>query len=159
MTIRKIEVKDNQKIEAIIKSTILEFGLPTTGSAYEDSDTQAMYEAYQGTNAIYFVAEADDKVIGGGGIKPLQGSDNSICELQKMYLKPSSRGKGYGKKIFDRCLLAAKELGYKQCYLESDPSMTSAINIYEKNGFKHLKGPIGNTGHVACGVWMIKNLE
>lgn len=158
MTIREIQAKDNQKIEEIVKSTIVEFGLPTTGSAYEDSDTQAMCEAYQDANAIYFVAEADNEVVGGGGIKPLQGFNSTVCELQKMYLKPGARGKGYGKQVFDACLKAAKQLGYKQCYLESDPTMTSAINIYEKNGFKHLKGPLGNTGHTACGVWMLKDL-
>lgn len=159
MIIRKIQPKDNQKIEEIIKSTILEFGLPTTGSAYEDSDTQAMYEAYLDDSAIYFVIEVDDEVIGGGGIKPLQGYDNTVCELQKMYLKPSARGKGYGKQVFYSCLRAAKELGYTQCYLESDPSMTTAITIYEKNGFKHLKSPLGNTGHTACDVWMMKDLK
>ena len=158
MIIRKIQAKDNQKIEQIIKSTIVEFGLPTTGSAYADSDTQAMYEAYQDKSAIYFVIEVANEVIGGGGIKPLQGHDGTVCELQKMYLMPSQRGKGYGKQIFDTCLKAAKELGYKKCYLESDPGMTAAINIYKKNGFKHLKGSLGNTGHTACGVWMIKNL-
>ena len=158
MKIRKIQPKDNQKIEEIVKSAIIEFGLPTTGSAYEDSDTNAMYEAFLDDNAIYFVIEDDNEVIGGGGVKPLQGQDNDICELQKMYLIPSARGKGYGKKIFDICLSAAKELGYKQCYLESDPGMTIAIKIYENNGFKHLTGPIGNTGHTACGIWMIKDL-
>lgn len=158
MIIRKIQEKDNQKIEGIIKSTIVEFGLPISGSAYEDRDTEAMYEAYLGQDAIYFVVEVDRNVVGGGGIKPLQGYDNTVCELQKMYLKPSARGKGYGKKIFDMCLKAAKEIGYKQCYLESDPSMTLAIGIYEKNGFKHLNGPLGDTGHTACGVWMLKDL-
>ena len=118
-----------------------------------------MFGAFQSKNAIYFVAEVNDEVIGGGGIKPLQDHDGSVCELQKMYLKPSARGKGYGKLLFHSCINAAKELGYKRCYLESDPSMTTAISIYEKNDFQHLKGPIGNTGHTACGIWMIKNLE
>lgn len=158
MNIRKIQPEDNQKIEEIVKAAILEFGLPIAGSAYEDSDTSAMYEAYLDDNAIYYVVEDENEVIGGGGIKRLQGHSANICELQKMYLKPTARGKGYGKIIFDMCLNAAKELGYQQCYLESDPGMTTAINIYEKNGFKHLKGPIGNTGHTVCGIWMIKEL-
>ena len=158
VNIRKIEAKDNQKIEQIVKSTIIEFGLPTTGSAYEDSDTTAMYEAYQNDDQAYFVLEVNNEIVGGGGIKALNGSEGKICELQKMYLMPKVRGKGYGKSIFDTCLQAAKDLDYKQCYLESDPSMLSAIKIYEKNGFKHLNGPIGNTGHTVCGVWMLKDL-
>ena len=159
MIIRKIRPDDNKDIEEIVKSSIVEFGLPLTGSAYEDKDTQAMYEAYQDDKAIYFVLEEQGEVIGGGGIKPLQGSDHSICELQKMYLKPKERGKGYGKQIFHTCMRAAKELGYKKCYLESDPGMKTAIGLYEKNGFIHLKKAMGNTGHTACAVWMIKDLE
>lgn len=158
MNIREIRASDNQKIEEIVKSTIVEFGLPTQGSAYEDNDTQNMYEAYQGFNACYFVLELENEVVGGGGIKPLQGENSDVCELQKMYLLPKGRGKGYGRKIFERCLSAAKDLGFKQCYLESDPGMKSAINLYEKSGFEHLKGPLGNTGHTACGIWMIKSL-
>ena len=158
MKIRNIQAQDNKKIEEIVKSTIVEFGLPTEGSAYEDSDTQNMFEAYQGTNACYFVLEHNNEVIGGGSIKPLRGENMEICELQKMYVLPKGRGKGFGRKLFEHCLQAAKELGYKKCYLESDPGMTAAIRIYEKSGFEHLKGPLGNTGHTACGIWMIKPL-
>ena len=158
MIIRNIQARDNQKIEEIVKSTIIEFGLPTKGSAYEDSDTQNMFEAYQAAKASYFVLEDDHEVIGGGGIKPLQGEHNEICELQKMYVLPKGRGKGFGRKLFEHCLQAAKELGYKKCYLESDPGMSAAIRLYEKNGFEHLKGPLGSTGHTACGIWMIKSL-
>ncbi len=159
MIIRNIEPKDNEKIEKIVKSTILEFGLPTKGSAYEDKDTLNMFAAYEAPNASYFILEHDNEVIGGGGIKPLQGENEQVCELQKMYVLPKGRGKGFGRKLFERCLLAAKDLGYEQCYLESDPGMTAAIRLYEQNGFKHLKGPLGATGHTACGIWMIKPLE
>jgi len=30
--------------------------------------------------------------------------------------------------------------------------------LYEKNGFKHLNKPLGNTGHIICGVYMLKEL-
>lgn len=158
MIIRKIAIKDNKKLETIIKDTIVEFGLPTTGTAYEDKDTLAMFEAYQKENEAYFVIEMNNKVVAGGGIKPLADGNGKICELQKMYMLPEARGKGYGKKLFNTCLQTAKELGFKQCYLESDPSMKSAINLYEKNGFKHLDRPLGTTGHTACGIWMLKDL-
>lgn len=158
MIIRKIHPKDNKTLEKIIKDTIIEYNLPKVGTAYEDKDTLAMFEAYQDANATYFVLEIDNKVIGGSGIKLLKGSNGNVCELQKLYLIPEARGKGYGKQLFDACITAAKKLGYNQCYLESDPSMKKAIAIYEKNGFKHLKQAMGNTGHNACGVFMIKDL-
>lgn len=158
MIIRKVAQKDNKELELIIKNTIVEFGLPKTGTAYEDTDTLAMFEAYQKENEVYFVIEINHEIIAGGGIKALANSNGKTCELQKMYMLPKARGKGFGKKLFNKCLQAAKELGYKQCYLESDPRMKSAINLYEKNGFKHLEQPLGCTGHTACGIWMLKDL-
>jgi putative acetyltransferase len=44
-------------------------------------------------------------------------------------------------------------------YLESFPDMKEAIRLYEQNGFRYLDKPLGNTGHYACNVWMVKNLK
>ena len=158
MNIREIRQEDNLAIEQVIKAIFHEFNLPLVGTAYEDEETPRMYESYQQENEIYFVLEENGQVYGGGGIKPLRDYGADVCELQKMYFAPEIRGKGYGKLMFDRCLQAAKDLGYKKCYLESASVLKAAIHIYEKNGFEHLDGPLGNTGHFSCGVWMIKSL-
>ena len=158
MIIRKIQLKDNAAIEQIIKAIFPEFGLPLIGTAYEDEETPRMFESYQATNEVYFVIEENGVVLGGGGVKPLKGFETDICELQKVYFSTEIRGKGYGKIIFNKCMDAAKNLGYKQCYLESASQMKVAISIYEKAGFKHLDKAFGNTGHYSCGVWMIKDL-
>lgn len=159
MELRKIKASDNFEMEQIIKASIIEFGLPTTGTAYEDVETTKMYESYQGENEVYFVIEENGIVVGGGGIKALKNNTGNICELQKMYFSPTIRGKGYGKIMIKKCLEAAKNLGYKNCYLESDPSMKTAIHLYTKYGFTHLDGPIGGTGHHACGIWMLKKID
>jgi len=159
MQIRKIKASDNPKIEEIIKASIVEFGLPTTGTAYEDIETINMYEAYQGENEAYFVIEENGITVGGGGIKALKNNTDKVCELQKMYFSPTIRGKGYGQILIEKCLQTAKNFGYKNCYLESDPSMKAAIHIYKKHGFVHLDKPIEGTGHHACDVWMLKDLE
>ena len=158
MIIREIQQQDNTALERIIKAIFPEFGLPLVGTAYEDEETANMFESYQGTKEMYLVVEVNGVVIGGGGIKPLKGFENSICELQKVYFTPSARGKGYGKIISNKCMEAAKTLGYEQCYLESASQMKVAISIYEKAGFKHLDKAFGETGHFSCGVWMIKDL-
>ncbi len=158
MTIREIKEDDNSAIESIIKATLPEFGLPTVGTAYEDIETTRMFESYQGNKEVYYILEDNGKVVGGGGIKKLANTEDNICELQKMYFAPEARGKGYGKKMFNKCMLSAKEMGYERCYLESASALKTAISMYEKNGFEHLGGPMGGTGHFSCGVWMIKKL-
>lgn len=156
--IREIEPQDNVQIEHVIRGCFHEFKIPLEGTAYTDDETPRMYESYQNDNDVYYVIEANGEVLGGGGIKPLKNYEQTICEIQKMYFSPKLRGEGYGKQLFEKCLKAAKKLGYKQCYLESAPQLKAAVHIYEGYGFKHLKGAIGNTGHYSCGVWMIKDL-
>ena len=156
--VREIQQKDNREIQDVIRAIFPEFNLPLVGTAYEDEETTAMFENYQEENAKYFVIEVQNEVLGGGGIKPLNGFDGNICEIQKMYFSPKIRGDGFGKLLFDKLIETAKELGFEKCYLESASILKTAIHIYEKNGFMHLKSPLGNTGHYSCGVWMIKDL-
>lgn len=156
--IRKIRPEDNPIMERIIKAIFPEFNMPMVGTAYEDKETSQMFESYQNNKEAYFVIEEQGTVVGGGGIKPLKDFENSVCELQKMYLSPKARGKGYGKVLFNICLKEAKKLGFKKCYLESASQLKTAIQLYEKSGFQHLEKSLGNTGHYSCGVWMIKDL-
>ena len=158
MIIREIKPEDNIQIEAIITTCFDEFALPKAGSSLEDDDVKKMHNGFQANSAAYFVVEENGKVLGGGGVKQLKGAQRNICELQKMYFHPDARGKGYGRKLFNKCIQAAKDLGYKSCYLESASQLESAIKLYTMNGFKHLEKPMGNTGHTICEVYMIKEL-
>ena len=156
--IRKIEASDNPFIENIIKSVFIELHLPLTGTAYADGATGNMYRAYQNKGDSYFVASENGTILGGGGIKAINTTTGIVCELQKMYLSPGARNKGIGKLLLQKCLDFAKTAGYEHCYLETLPQLKTAILLYEKNGFKHLQKPLGNTGHSTCNVWMAKDL-
>ena len=158
IVIREIKLQDNAQIEAVIRGCFPEFKLPLVGTAYTDKETPRIYESYQNDNEVYYVVDYNNEVLGGGGIKPLMGFEDEVCEIQKMYFSPKIRGKGLGKQVFEKCLKRAKELGYKQCYIESASQLKAAIHIYESYGFKHLKKPLGDTGHFSCGVWMLKDL-
>jgi putative acetyltransferase len=67
-----------------------------------------------------------------------------------MYFLPEGRGRGLGSTLLDRCLQAAKEIGFEYCYLETFSTMKDAMVLYEKKGFGKIPGPLGNTGHFAC---------
>jgi putative acetyltransferase len=156
--IREIKVEDNEQVAKIVRSVILEMGAPKIGTAYEDKATDAMFENYQKEKAIYYVVEHNNKIVGGAGIAQLDNFEGSTCELQKMYFLPITRGKGIGKKLIEKCLQKAKELGFDECYLETMPYMTAAQKLYLKNGFTKIDAPKGNTCHYSCDVWMIKKI-
>ncbi|HZY78619.1 MAG TPA: GNAT family N-acetyltransferase [Cyclobacteriaceae bacterium] len=148
--IRPVKPSDSAAVAAIIRTVMPEFGAGRQGTAMHDPEVNDIYEAYSKPQTAYFVCEIDGKVVGGGGVAPLLGGDASTCELKKMYFLPEGRGKGLGRKTVERCVQAAKELGFEYCYLETFSTMTDAMALYEKQGFEKIPGPLGNTGHFAC---------
>lgn len=156
--IRPIEKKDNPKIAAAIREVLVEHGVPKVGTTYEDVALDCMFETYGDSKAIYFVVSLGDVVLGGAGIAPLANYDGNICELQKMYFTAALRGKGIGQQMMQKCLTAAAAFGFEKCYIETMPYMEAAQKLYVKNGFKYIDGPMGDTGHYSCPVYMLKEL-
>ena len=158
ITIRDLRKEDNPSLAKIVKETLAEFGANHPNTVYYDPTTDTLFEVFQTPRSKYFLAEIDGKMVGGGGIYPTDGLDDDTCELVKMYLLPQARGHGLGKMLIEKCIEAAKENGYKKIYLETMPELKQAMKVYEKFGFKYLNGPMGNSGHTGCEMWMLKEL-
>mgnify|MGYP001232890925 CR=1 FL=1 len=158
VVIRPILPADNPHIARVIRSVLEDFNVPKTGTAYADVSLNSMYETYQSPRAAYYVLECGGKIVGGAGVASLEGYDGNVCELQKMYFLPEIRGRGWGAQTIDICLQKARRLGFVQCYLETMSYMQAAQRLYQKYGFQYLEGPMGDTGHHACGVHMILKL-
>ena len=159
LTIRSIQPADNPFLAKIVRDTLAEFGANNPGTVYYDATTDALYELFQQKGAGYFIAILNDKVVGGGGIYPTDGLPADTCELVKMYLLPEARGAGLGKNTDRKKFIFAREMGYKQVYLETMPELKQALKVYAKFGFDYLKGPMGNSGHTGCSLWMLKKFE
>lgn len=158
-TIRKIEAKDNAAMAQIIRNIFEELNAPKEGTAYADPHLETLSEVYLSENEVYFVVEVNDEVKGGAGIAPLSNDTSGICELQKMYFAPEIRGFGIAQELLKKCLEFAKEVGYNKCYLETLPYMEAAQKLYKKFDFNYIDAPLGETGHSACHIFMIKDLE
>jgi len=156
--IRPIQPSDNPELAVVIRNTLAEFGAARPGTVYFDSSTDALSELFNMPRSAYFVAEAEGKILGGGGIFPTEGLPEDTCELVKMYLLPEARGIALGRTLIEHCLHAARENGFQQVYLETLPELHLALKIYEKFGFEYLSAALGNSKHFGCGLWMLKKL-
>lgn len=154
--IRKIEFNDNRELALIVRNSLAEFGANKSGTVYYDDTTDHLYELFQQPGSVYYIVEQDEKLLGGAGIYPTEDLPGQTCELVKMYLRAEGRGKGLGKTLIEKCLEFAKGYGYLQVYIETMPELSKAVSIYEKFGFEYLNGPLGNSGHFGCTVWMLK---
>jgi putative acetyltransferase len=160
ITIRTIRKEDNAALARIIRKTLEEFGANHPGTVYFDETTDALFELFTAApRSVYYVAEKDGEIVGGGGIYPSPGLPQDTCELVKMYLLPQVRGIGLGRRIIEACIGFASENGYKNIYIETMPELKQAMKTYEKFGFTYLDGPLGETGHFGCELWMLKKLE
>lgn len=156
--IRTIQESDNEALANIVRSTLMEFGAAHPGTVYYDPTTDALYQLFQTAGSVYYVAELDNEIVGGGGIYPSPGLPADTCELVKMYLVKKARGFGLGKQLIQKSLEFAKGAGYTQVYLETMPELKRALKTYEKFGFTYLSQAMGNTGHFGCELWMLKKL-
>lgn len=156
--IRRIEPADNPTIAAIIRETLKEFGANHPGTVYYDATTDHLFELFQQERSAYNIALLNGKIVGGGGIYPTEGLPEDTCELVKMYLVPEARGTGLGSKMISLCLEQAKQYGFSNVYLETMNELKAALKVYERMGFAYLDGPMGNSGHFGCPLWMLRSL-
>lgn len=154
----QIQPEHNKDIARIIRSSLEDFDIDLQGTVYVDPYLDDMYSHFTVPHKAYFIALEDGIVLGGSGIAPLDDIDMHTCELQRMFLTTTARGKGIGAQLMSTCLSKAKGMGFKQCYLETFADMLQAIKLYERSGFTHLDAAMGNTGHFSCKTWMIREL-
>ncbi len=135
--IRKIIASDNTKLAAIIRRSLEDFNAVKPGTVYFDETTDHLYELFQQERSCYFVATINDEVIAGGGIFPTEGLPAKTCELVKMYVSASARGKGLGKRLLQQCIDEAKKTASKKCILRQCRNLLMPLRCI-KNMDSHL---------------------
>jgi putative acetyltransferase len=155
---REIQKSDNRELAELMRGVLTEFGVNHPGTVFTDPTTDALFELFQTENSVYFVASYEGELVGGCGLFPTKGLPEKCIELVKFYVKSSFRGKGIGKKLMEICLEKAKSASYKLVYLESLPELATAVGMYESAGFKHIPERMGDSGHFACDILMLKEL-
>ena len=155
---REAKKEDNVLLARMIRQVFKEHDAPQSGTVFSDPTTDDLFGLFRKSRSVLWVAELDGIPAGCCGIYPTEGLENSCAELVKYYLAESERGKGTGRQLMELCIASARKLGYKKLYIESMPQFSKAVRIYEKLGFRKLSGPLGNSGHTSCNIWMLLEL-
>jgi putative acetyltransferase len=86
-------------------------------------------------DGAFVVAYLDGAAVGCGAIRRV---DEATAELKRMYVDPSLRGRGIGRAIVDALESEARQLRVSRVVLETGTRLTSAIQLYERMGYKRI---------------------
>ena len=96
------------------------------------SDTSGLPDPNANSGELSLLGYAGSEAGGCIGYRTLEPA---ICELKRLYVRPTFRRTGLGQALVASLILHAKAAGYKRMRLETVSFMTGAIRMYESNGF------------------------
>lgn len=111
----------------------LDFALDFQGFEQEVAALPGEYAEPGGT---ILVAEGAGAV---AGCVALRALEPTICEMKRMYVRPAHRGRGAGRALAQAVLEAARQRGYRRMRLDTMASMTEAIALYRRLGFRPIE--------------------
>ncbi len=82
-----------------------------------------------------WLVEEDGNFVGCAALRKLE---EGICELKRMYIRPSYRGKRWGQELMDIALQTAQSLGYYTMRLDSLQRLEAAVKLYTSYGFQQI---------------------
>lgn len=83
-----------------------------------------------------YLAYYNNELCGCIGLKKM---DKQHCEMKRLFVRPSFRGKQIGNQLIQQIINDAKEIGYSYMLLDTLPFLKSAIHMYKKFGFYEIE--------------------
>jgi ribosomal protein S18 acetylase RimI-like enzyme len=114
-----------------------------------DAEVDTLPGRYAAPSGALFVAWRGDEPVGCIALRALADGD---CEMKRLYVQPSTRGEGLGRRLVERICHAARSAGYRRICLDTLPTMDRAIALYRSLGFvpiaPYVYNPVPGTAYL-----------
>ena len=132
LEIREATADDVPAIVEHVAKVLAEFGLTFGSGSPTDDQLRGLPASYRDHGGAFWVAYNDGALVGTAGVFPVEPG---TYELRKMYLLPTLRGLGLGKKLLAACVDWVRARGGTYIVCDTIDAMTRAIAFYEAHGF------------------------
>ncbi|MCS3842299.1 GNAT family N-acetyltransferase [Microbacterium sp. AK031] len=89
---------------------------------------------------VFLLAGPEGAAVGCGGIRRLEDSDAGIrYEVKHLFLKPVTRGRGWGRAILEELERRAREWDAAELVLDTHHTLEAAGRLYTRNGFEQIE--------------------
>lgn len=72
------------------------------------------------------------------GCVALRDLGDGACEMKRMFVPETFRGRGVGRALAERIIAEAREAGYRAMRLDTSRRQSEATRLYERAGFRRI---------------------
>jgi len=141
--------RDVEIIRELFREYQRSLGIDLRFQGFEE-EVAALPGSYAPPRGRLFIAFDGDEAGGCIALRPL---DDDLCEMKRLYLRPSLRGKGAGRALATRVIDEARGVGYRAMRLDTLPMMNDARALYASLGFRpiapYYDNPVAGTLYMA----------
>jgi GNAT superfamily N-acetyltransferase len=100
-----------------------------------EEDLHLHVEELMAPLGTFLVARRDGHPVGGVGLRPIGNPEHHIAEIKRLWVRPDQRRLGIGLQLMERAEVRAREIGYRQIFLESGYAQPEALELYRTHGW------------------------
>jgi putative acetyltransferase len=130
-SIRRFRPEDGPGVITVIRSAYRVLGYEMDFEQF-DRDLADILAYYQDSGGGFWVLEGSPGIEGCVGVTI---TDQESCELHRLYLLGSQRGKGWGRRLIETVEGWSRSRGFRQIILWSDIRFETAREVYIRCGF------------------------
>ena len=129
---RSVDPRSPEAVEAVTAYfTELDARFP---GGFDGSGALAVDAATMAPGAgVFVVATSEGRSVACGGVQELP---DGTAEIKRMWVHPDWRGAGLGTRLLRQLEAAAGDLGHNVVRLDTHRSLTEAITMYERAGYR-----------------------